>query len=919
VSRRARWTGGAAFVLAFLTTPTAGAQPDDPSAEALARLEADLDHAQDLANRGRQRDAAQLLRETLARLRADPETGPEATARALLGLGYLETSLAEYDLVEQRLAEAERLLEGLDAPRLRVDLVSKQGTLAYFRGEPYEALRLREEAVRHAEALGDPALAALRRADVGMALIELHDYAGAILFFEQALADTDDVHTEMLATFGLGISQLELNRFAGAAESFERMARRAEESGKVREQGLAAGELGLVHHKRGDAELALEHLDRAIAICQQIGDRHNEAGWWQNKGMVRRDQGRFAEALVFYERAVELRRQLPGARGNPNLYKHIGQSRAGFGDDDSALELFDQALEGARAVDDHKVIWETERERARLFVRQRRFADAASSYLASLDAIESMRGSLRLESFKTDFFENKVAVFEEAIAFFLEHEEVGGVERAFEVSERARARAFLDSLVESRAQLHETLPDDVRQEETDLHRRISGLQARLRRATASPEDREALELAERSLDALHLRVRSERPRFEDLQGLAPTTVGDLRAVLHEGEVALAYFLSEPASHAWLVRHDGVEHRELAGRAAIQRAVEDAYVQLLDRSTAPDLGGLAALVLAPLEDAIAAVDSLLVVPSGALFYFPFEALPLGEGDGLLVDRLELAYWPSASTIVELRRRPTTTGPPRLFAVGDARYGDQRSFSTERSADLRALSALGALPHTRDEVLALRDRFGSSSTVLLGEEASESELKRSDLGRYSVVHLATHGFIDPTSPNRSGLVLSDESVETEESEPEDGLLQPREILRLRLAASLVTLSACQSALGELVTGEGMVSLARSFFYAGTDTVVASLWNVNDRAAAELMGRFYDALADGLPKAAALRRARLELREQSAYRHPYYWAPWILLGSGSDPVEVPRSRSLVPWAVLALALVGTAAAVRLLRRRG
>jgi CHAT domain-containing protein/Tfp pilus assembly protein PilF len=884
-----------------------------------------LQAARELAQRGRYREAADLLRPVVDRPEGDLAADAELEVRLLLELANAEVRLADFSSVEERLARAERLLERVAAPavaaRLRVGLLDQRGKLAYFRRDPYAALELRQAAVALASQLDDPALATKMAGEVGMTLLDLHDYAGAVAVLERVLATAADPGAQMLALFGLGVGQFELDRLAAAEESLTRLAELARQRGDRRSEALAAGEIGLVLRKRGDLEGAQAAFDHAIGVCRDEGDPLNEATWWTNKGMVLRDQGRFAEALAFYGRAMVLEEAMPGRPVRPNLFKHIGQCRAGLGDDRRALELFDRALAGARATGDTKVIWETERERARLFRRAGDLAAADGSYRGALDAIESMRGALRLESFKADFFETKVAVFEEYIDFLLAHDPERGAERAFAVAERARARAFLDSLVESRAFLHETLPDPVRHQQAELFARISEIQARLRRGGGQRDgaagDEAALAAAERALEALHLQVRAERPRFEELQGLTPAPLPEVQSRLGEGEAVVAFFLAEPASHAWVVRRSGLSYRALAGRERIETAIRAAYPSLLDPGSEPRLEELAELLLVPLLDSLADADGLLLVPAGALFYFPFEVLPLPGAGGLLVERFVTSYWPSAGTVAELRARPTRPAAPRLLALGDPRY--RQPAAAERGDGLQGLQDLGALPHTRGEVRALRRLFRSAATVLVGEQARESALKALDTADYSLLHLAAHGFLDPASPARSGLVLAPEDAAASGGATEDGLLQPREVLRLRLAAGLVTLSACQSALGDLVTGEGIVGLARSFFYAGTDSVVASLWNVNDRASARLMGRFYRHLAAGAPKAEALRRARLDLRGNRATRHPYYWAPWVVLGNGADRVAFPSRRRayLLPTALAGLASA-TGLAVALRRRR-
>jgi CHAT domain-containing protein len=181
-----------------------------------------------------------------------------------------------------------------------------------------------------------------------------------------------------------------------------------------------------------------------------------------------------------------------------------------------------------------------------------------------------------------------------------------------------------------------------------------------------------------------------------------------------------------------------------------------------------------------------------------------------------------------------------------------------------------------------VNALRTLFGApASRVFLGAEARERNLKTEDISAYRFVHFATHGYFDEAQPARSGLVLAQQAGDTD-----DGILQAREIFRLRLNADVVTLSACQSGLGKLLAGEGVMGLSRAFFYAGAQSLVVSLWNVNDAATAELMKVFYTHLKAGVARDEAMRRAKLALAKgpNRAWRHPYFWAPFVFLG---DPL--------------------------------
>jgi CHAT domain-containing protein len=191
------------------------------------------------------------------------------------------------------------------------------------------------------------------------------------------------------------------------------------------------------------------------------------------------------------------------------------------------------------------------------------------------------------------------------------------------------------------------------------------------------------------------------------------------------------------------------------------------------------------------------------------------------------------------------------------------------------------SLARLPYTRGEVLSISKLFPvSQRDVYLGPEAREETLKSEKLDEFHYIHFASHGFLDETRPSRSGILFS----RTPDS-AESGVLRVDEIMRLKVNADLVTLSACSTGLGKLVNGEGILGLTRAFFYAGARNVAVTLWNVNDSATATLMASFYRNLNRGQPKAEALRQAKLRFIRgpQSMWCHPHYWAAFVIEGKG------------------------------------
>jgi CHAT domain-containing protein len=312
--------------------------------------------------------------------------------------------------------------------------------------------------------------------------------------------------------------------------------------------------------------------------------------------------------------------------------------------------------------------------------------------------------------------------------------------------------------------------------------------------------------------------------------------------------------------------------------------------------------------------------LAIVASGALEYVPFAALPHPSASNYqpLIANHEVVNLPSATALAMIRRETSVRGAgmktlamladpvfdandPRLGLRKKKKSGAGRAGVRVRSAyslnasstinpelarsagDFRA-SALrngfSRLPFSRDEAETIA-KFVPKNSLLkaMGFQANRATAIGAELGRYRIIHFATHGLLNSERPLLSGLVLS---LFDENGKPQDGFLRMHEIYNLQLPADLVVLSACQTALGKEIKGEGLVGLTRGFMHAGADRVVASLWQVDDLATAELMKRFYRGmLQDGMRPAAALRAAQIEIMKHKRWAAPYYWAGFILQG--------------------------------------
>ncbi len=833
---------------------------------------------------------------------------PSRRTRLLIGLANSESFLSEFDRARRHLEEAQALWEPIGDPEQGARLFDAWANWEKYRQDPISSLSYRERALAMAREGEDRGYERVLLTNLGQAQMALHNYSEALIHLHRALDLSEpDTRGAAIIHATIGICEFELNRLDEAEAGFKAAQAIAERLDNRALLQWTYGELGLVANKRGDYESALGLLSRAAALAEAINNRRDHIIWTINTGMVYRDQERYEEALEHYRRAESL--TIEGQRPFPSLYKHMGQSYAGLGDDAAAAELFRRALELAEANDDGKFVWETQRELARLHRRAGDVQAAEAAYRAAIARIEEIRRVLLLAPLKSSFFSDKVAVYEEYVDFLIDQ---GRAREAFEVAERSRARAFLESLAEARAGLHRELPPEWLERERELLAELSRLQASAREAASDPALDSAIQATEAALNELRLRVRAERPQWYALHTANPRTLEEIQRVLAPNEVIVAFFLGEQRSHRWLVHLDRVDHAELPPRAKLEAEIRAAYARVQDPGRAdPDPESLARRLSLPVSRENA---RWLIIPSGILHYFPLEALAGPDGD-FLGARLASSYWPSGSAIAEIRSRPGPVADGRILALADPLSEGEPA--PLRGAPLSHLRSFGALPHSQKELETLTELFGPAATeTLVGQQATEGNFKRRPLASYSLIHLATHGWLDGDSPVWSGLVLRP-------SEGEDGLLQFHEILNLSLRAGLVTLSACQSGLGELVTGEGMVGIARAFFHAGTPSILASLWNVNDEASAVLMDRFYRELARGASKVDALAAARRQLIDSERYRHPYYWAGFVLVGEGDQLTGLPTVLER-PWfargpllAALAIVLLLGAAVGRLSRR--
>ena len=643
------------------------------------------------------------------------------------------------------------------------------------------------------------------------------------------------------------------------------------------------------------------------------------------------------KALEKYNEALPIRRVVGDRRGEALTLKNMGSVYQSLGETQKALDKHNEALLIFQEIGDRNGEATILLEIARVEQKRGDLTQARQTIEQAVSIIESLRTNIAGQELRASYFASRQEFFETYIDVLMKQRRqnpAAGIDAvALSVSERARARSLLELLEEARAEIRQGVDSSLLERERSLQQRLNAraaAQVRLLNRKHTPEqaDAAAKEIAAITdeYEEVQAQIRARSPRYAALTQPQPLSLMEIQQqALDEDTLLLEYALGEQRSYLWLVSQRSIDSYELPPRAELEAVARRVYELLTarpKRGTPPDpqfvvqARTLSRMLLGPVAQRLGG-KRLVVVAPGALSYLPFAALPAPEdkkplaGDyEPLIAKHEVATVPSASVLSIIRRE--TAGRQRatksvavladpVFEVSDPRLesikngnssgetpaapaadeelsGLTRAIRTMNFSDARAgFTRLAFSRQEADSIIALTPKeTGLKATDF---NASRELAMSRQLSEYRILHFATHGLLNGEHPELSGLVFS---LIDQEGKPQDGFLRLHEIYNLQLSADLIVLSACETGLGKEIKGEGLIGLTRGFMYSGAPRVVASLWNVDDLATAELMKLFYQGiLKDGLPAGAALRAAQLELSRQKRWASPYFWAGFVLHG--------------------------------------
>ena len=816
-------------------------------------------------------DAGQVVLDTLDG-RGEIEVSPTAAQRDMLTalvqqnrggcfeyMGRYEEALEAYRAAEERyreLGETERVGEILD----------NRGAVLLFLGRGNEALAAHEAAARVFAEAGLTLPYATALCNIGEANRQLADYQSSLTAFQEAhrlYEDLDELTDKSQLALDTANVYLDLNLYPEALAAYQRSSFQLREAGMAHDCARALWGLGVTLAATSKFEEAERALAGAAELFAAAGNSSLLCGVMLDQSLVEEGRGEPGVALAHARRALEL--VLEKDWSVQRVYAH--------------LRLVDLLLPDADRAEPHLIEARLLSERLALpQVRQRlnerlgrlrrlqgNHEEALVALEEAIDEIERLRDTVTHESMRASFLLDKIGAYEELLKVHLSRWAESDPRGVFAVAERAKSRALVDLLTgvaRGPARIADgPLQERIRSLQADLNATYNRLLGIGETAPGMPLPNLHGRAVELEREISELRLRSVPTTTDPFTTTAPSEVWE---DFPSDVTLLAYHVMDEEIIAFVGRRDGIRIVRGCGSVGVvsrllrQLEVQwdrmgaghgfvDQHAEHLTRLTQRILASLYDELISPLEPLLRTspardvTEKITIIPHGLLHRVPFHAL--FDGEAYLLDCFEVSYAPSA-TVFSLCQRQVPRGLGRAVVVGVA---DPLIPNVAEEARAVASHLPGA------EVLA----DGRATTGVIREKAPGC----------GILHLACHGMFRADNPMFSSLGLH------------DGWLTATDVLQLDLDGAIVTLSACESARNQVLAGDELLGLARGFLGAGASTLVASLWLVQDETTARMMEDWYARLHDGTGRATALREAQLALKKRCP--HPYYWAPFVLIG--------------------------------------
>jgi CHAT domain-containing protein len=676
-----------------------------------------------------------------------------------------------------------------------------------------------------------------------------------------------------------------------------------EESGDKSAIASALNNIGVNYKVQGDYQKALEFYQRSLRASEGLENTSTLGNLLTNMARIYRLQGDIAKALEYSQKSLAVRETLLDKGDLASTLSELAIIHRTNGNYTEALKMAERSVAILKQRGDLRYIWTALTILGDVHFAQKQTAQARQAYDEAIARIETARLQVAGgEDERQRFFENKLTPYHQMIRLLVEQ---NNATEAIAYAERAKARVLLDVLQGGRVNIAKSMTLQERERERQLREGLAALNIQISDENRRKKPDESrlttlkanLEKARLDYEAFQMGLYSAHPELKVRRGEAQIIkLNEFDALLPDARSALLeYVVTDEKTYLFVFTKSGKAGQpvdvqsyalDIKGKEMVERV--NSFRQQLARREANFTEAarqLYGLLLGASEKALAGKTTLVIVPDGALWELPFQALQTVENRYLVEDRV-VSYAPSLTVLREMAKaRNKDAGDskvaPTLLAFGNPSLGKQ---AVERTKSVLMDEKLDPLPEAEKLVNALPQLYGArQSKVYTGTEAREDRAKTEAAG-FRVLQFATHGVLNDKNPMYSYVLLSQTG-----STKEDGLLEAWEMMSLNLRADLVVLSACETARGRVGAGEGMIGMTWALFVAGSPATVVSQWKVESSSTTALMLEFHRHLkakfqtGNKISTAAALREAELKLLRDEAYRHPFYWAGFVLVGDG------------------------------------
>ena len=726
-----------------------------------------------------------------------------------------------------------------------------------------------------------------------------------------------------------------------------------DESGKAQ----SLNNIGVTYKLMEQYDSALYYYEQSLAIKRRLNDKELLASSLNNLGEIALLNGDLSKAREYLEESLALRKAIDDKYGLISTYSRLSDYYLYRKEYDKALQQLQKALilslddfddedvfanpEAGCGSIDHNTV-ELLNKKAEIFCKLYQvYPDSLvfpemclDIYLHIVDLLDQMRKSYPDEKSKLYLMENNRDFFSKAVMsainMLVETGDAKYKTVAFELAERGKASILLDQISENAAKLNLKIPDSLLKQETSLKIDIARLQQNIYELQQQNNPdidsirklQNILFFKQQKFDNYAYQLETKFPRFNQLKYSRNTcSLEDVKTHLKPDELFLEYHIADTTLYIFIVTDeknsilqipvDSVFFRDIDVLNKFLTGGPGKNVSKVDEAYCDAAYKLYRILIQTVETWFNK-RKLIIIPDGQLFYIPFEVLLTGRtGDTLesydmlpyLIKRYPVNYSYSASMFINSLKHPASDYDKDIVVYA---LGFKKEHYTYNASNVNETLARRGEP-LYGELTGVKDEMNGILKIVDGESffddrASEYRFKHPG-NSYQVIHIATHGIINNENPMFSKLVFSPDTLYNE-----DGDLYSWELFNMKIDAGMVVLSACNTGYGKLRLGEGMMTLARGFLYAGVPSMVISLWNVSDASTVIIMKNFYTNLNLGMEKEVALQQAKLQFLADAddITANPYFWGGFIHIGN-TKPLSFGQSQKATRTIIAFILLVG------------